>query len=49
MAKNFTDKNIIKGRWYNINKKNKKKNNCQVSWDQRLENGPKRIFFDCSR
>ena len=21
MAKNFTNKNIIKGRWYNINKK----------------------------
>ena len=25
MAKNFTNKNIIKGRWYNINKKIKKK------------------------
>ncbi|MBO6492744.1 MAG: hypothetical protein HVK27_05420 [Pelagibacteraceae bacterium] len=25
MAKNFSDKNIIKGRWYNINKKIKKK------------------------
>ena len=25
MAKNFTDKNIIKGRWYNINKKIKKR------------------------
>ena len=25
MTKNFSDKNIIKGRWYNINKKIKKK------------------------
>ena len=25
MTKNFTNKNIIKGRWYNINKKIKKK------------------------
>ena len=25
MAKNFSDKNVIKGRWYNINKKIKKK------------------------
>jgi len=25
MAKNFTNKNIIKGRWSNINKKIKKK------------------------
>ena len=25
MAKNFTNKNIIKGRWYNINKKIKKR------------------------
>ena len=25
MAKNFTNKNIIRGRWYNINKKIKKK------------------------
>ena len=25
MEKNFSDKNIIKGRWYNINKKIKKK------------------------
>jgi len=25
MAKNFSDKNIIKGRWHNINKKIKKK------------------------
>ena len=25
MTKEFTDKNIIKGRWYNINKKIKKK------------------------
>ena len=25
MAKNFSDKNIIKGRWYNINKKIKKR------------------------
>ncbi len=25
MVKNFSDKNIIKGRWYNINKKIKKK------------------------
>ena len=25
MTKNFADKNIIKGRWYNINKKIKKR------------------------
>ena len=31
MTKKIADKKIIKGRWYNINKKIKKKNNCQVS------------------